>query len=242
MFEALRDSLLSVIFPQECLACAKPVESYADGVACDRCWAATRTFDGKQNLCSKCGAFFDNSQTQWVVICHNCDGHHYDKAVAAGVYEKALAASIIHLKTNPVLYSRAAKLFVEAFDRSGFVSTTLIVPVPLSKSRKLERGHNQAETLAKILSAARHLPVDGNSLIRKQDTPTHRVAMDMKARELTVRNAFDVQRPKMIEGQNILLVDDVFTSGSTTSYCAKVLKKNGANMVNVLTLARAIFH
>ena len=68
----------------------------------------------------------------------------------------------------------------------------------------------------------------------------HRIGMDEKARELTVRKAFEVTRPKLIEGQNILLIDDVFTSGATASYCAKVLKKHGAAKVNVLTLARAV--
>jgi predicted amidophosphoribosyltransferase len=65
--------------------------------------------------------------------------------------------------------------------------------------------------------------------------------MDKKARELTVRNAFEVVRPKLINGKNIVLVDDVFTSGATASYCAKVLKKNGASRVNVFTLARAVY-
>jgi ComF family protein len=240
MFKALRDSLLSVVFPQECLACAGPVESQANGVACDQCWSTTRFFNGDQDLCSKCGAFLGDTKSDRAIACRNCDGHHYDKAAAAGVYEKALAASIIHLKTNPVLSSQTASMFIDAFDLSGFISTTLIIPVPLSKLRNFERGHNQAEILAKTLSDARGLPVDRNSLVRTIDTPMHRVAMDMKARESTVRNAFDVRRPRMVEGHNILLVDDVFTSGSTSSYCAKVLKKNGANIVNVLTLARAI--
>ncbi len=67
----------------------------------------------------------------------------------------------------------------------------------------------------------------------------HRAAMDKKAREMTVRNAFQITRPKLIADQNILLVDDILTSGSTASHCAKALKKSGASKVNVLTLARA---
>ena len=64
--------------------------------------------------------------------------------------------------------------------------------------------------------------------------------MDKKARDLTVRNAFEVVKPDSVTGKNILLVDDVFTSGATASYCAKVLKKNGAGKVYVFTLARAV--
>jgi predicted amidophosphoribosyltransferase len=64
--------------------------------------------------------------------------------------------------------------------------------------------------------------------------------MDQRARELTVVNAFEVVRPKLIDGKKVLLVDDVFTSGSTASSCARVLKKKGAAEVNVFTLARAV--
>ncbi len=70
----------------------------------------------------------------------------------------------------------------------------------------------------------------------------HRIGMDKKARELTVKNAFEITRPKLIEGKNVLLVDDVFTSGATASSCAKVLKKNGAVGVQVFTLARAVMN
>jgi predicted amidophosphoribosyltransferase len=66
--------------------------------------------------------------------------------------------------------------------------------------------------------------------------------MDKKAREATVKNSFIVRAPRLVEGREILLVDDVFTSGSTASHCAKVLKKNGASSVRVLTLARAVMY
>jgi predicted amidophosphoribosyltransferase len=66
----------------------------------------------------------------------------------------------------------------------------------------------------------------------------HRATMDNKARETSVKNAFEVKRPKLIEGENILLIDDVFTSGATVSNCAKVLKEKGAGKVYILTVAR----
>jgi predicted amidophosphoribosyltransferase len=66
--------------------------------------------------------------------------------------------------------------------------------------------------------------------------------MDQRARELTVQHAFEVVRPKLIDGRNLVLVDDVLTSGATASACAKVLKKNGASRVTVFTLARAVMH
>src|SRR5260370_1334885 len=120
-------------------------------------------------------------------------------------------------------------------------NSDLIVPIPLSKQRKQERGFNQAEIIAAELSRVSGIPVDASSLIRKFHTPIHRMGMDQKAREITVKNVFEVVRPRLIAGKNILLVDDVFTSGATASFCAKVLKKNGAVKVNVFILARAVY-
>ena len=116
----------------------------------------------------------------------------------------------------------------------------MIIPVPLSKRRFLERGFNQAEVLAELLAKETALKIDKQSLARKVHTPVHRAAMDRRARELTVENAFEVTRPKLVKGEKILLVDDVFTSGATTSTCAKALKKKGADKVYVLTIARAV--
>jgi predicted amidophosphoribosyltransferase len=66
--------------------------------------------------------------------------------------------------------------------------------------------------------------------------------MDQRARELTVEKAFEITRPKLIDGTSVILVDDVLTSGSTASACAKVLKKHGARRVEVFTVARAVMH
>jgi ComF family protein len=128
----------------------------------------------------------------------------------------------------------------ELLSESIFAGTDIIIPVPLSKKRLFERGFNQAETIATRVSRVVQIPVDSASLIRKKHTPMHRAAMDKKAREMTVTNAFEVVRPRLIDGRSILLVDDIFTSGATASHCAKALKKKGAANVKVFTLARAI--
>ncbi|HET9129668.1 MAG TPA: phosphoribosyltransferase family protein [Terriglobia bacterium] len=124
-------------------------------------------------------------------------------------------------------------------DSSGYTSSDLILPVPLSARRRAERGFNQAEFIARRVASILHKPVDIRSLSRKTHTPMHRASMDKKAREQSVKNAFEVIRPKLIEGKAILLVDDIFTSGATVSNCAKSLKKAGAKRVDIFTLARA---
>ena len=240
MLKELQNSLLSIVYPQECRACSGSVENTVDGVACRKCWDATRIFNGTEMLCDKCGAFFGDTAAPVPVFCHKCDDHHYDKAAAIGIYQKALSASIINLKTVPVIAQRIKNAITPALNIAGFGAVDVIVPIPLSRQRKLERGFNQAEIIAAITAKILNIPIDPASLVRKLHTPIHRIAMDKRARELTVKNAFDVVRPKLIDGKNILLIDDVFTSGATASYCAKILKKNGASKVNIFTLARAV--
>jgi ComF family protein len=174
------------------------------------------------------------------VHCWQCDGHHYERATAIGTYENALAAAVVGLKITPKLSSRVAELLLTAFLKNNFETISLIVPVPLSKRRKIERGFNQAEVIAEVLARRTGIKIDILSLGRVQHSPIHRIGMDRKARDLSVKDAFKVARPKLIEEQDILLVDDVFTTGATVSYSAKSLKNSGARSVNVLTLARAI--
>lgn len=240
MFKAVSDPLLALLYPQPCQNCNNLSEHFANGVACADCWAKTRIFSGSETLCEKCGDFLKPAASRFEAFCHRCDDHFYDRAVAAGIYEHGLAAAVIHLKTTPQVSKRATSLLLSAFRNSAFGDAARIIPVPLSRKRLLERGYNQAAILARILSKDSGLRVDEKSLLRKVHTPIHRAAMDKKARDLTVRNAFEITTPDELDGKNILLVDDVFTSGATASYCAKALKKSGAGKVYVLTLARAV--
>lgn len=240
MFHKIYDSLLTVVYPQACAICEQNVENSADGVACEFCWEKTRVFSGEETLCQKCGAFLREGKTDFQTFCRRCDEHFYDSAQAAGIYEHALAASILNLKTEPFVSANLKNFLIDAFENSAFQDAELIVPVPLSKKRFLERGFNQAAVLAQILAKHTKIDLDGQSLARTVHTPVHRAAMDRKARELTVKNAFEVKRPKLIENKTILLVDDVFTTGATVSNCAKVLKKKGADKVYVFTVARAV--
>jgi ComF family protein len=241
MLEAPRNSLLSLVFPQACFICGDLVASSAEGVSCLKCWSGTRFFVGSELLCSRCGALLGERTAGSPVNCRACDHHLYDSATALGVYEKGLAAAIIHLKSAPVL-PRFLDLIITERLKAASLSYDVLVPVPLSRQRMLERGHNQAETIARRISRLVNAAVDTGSLVRTTNTPIHRIGMDQKAREATVAKAFEVTRPKLITGKRVLLIDDVMTSGSTSSACANVLKKAGAKEVHVLTLARAVYH
>jgi ComF family protein len=240
MLKYLSRPLLSVIYPQECEVCGGEVESADDGIACSTCWSKTRIFTGNETLCIKCGAFlFGGGASTADAQCRKCLEHEYDRAFSIGLYEHALSASILRLKKQPHIPRRLRHLLAVTLERNPVIENTIVVPVPLSHRRARERGFNQAAVIARAIAKHPHLTLDTQTLTRELDTPIHRAGMDRKARATTVKNAFGVSRPKLIEGRAILLIDDVVTSGATASACAKVLRKHGAATVNVLTIARA---
>jgi len=240
MFKTVCESVLTLVYPQECHGCGNSVESSSDGVACSDCWNKVRIFTGNESLCEKCGAYLGGTSSSRSISCRQCQDHVYDRAFAIGIYEHALAATVLQLKSNPHLCRRIRDLIISFHAANTLRDATLIVPVPLSRKRLHERGFNQAEVLARSFARPFRTFVRNDVLIRRSHTPMHRAAMDKKARAITVRNAFDVQNAESIKGSHILLVDDVLTSGATASSCAGMLKKNGAGRVDVLTLARAV--
>ncbi|MFL6468736.1 MAG: ComF family protein [Pyrinomonadaceae bacterium] len=240
MFTTVRESLYAALLPQLCINCREQLATVNNRNTCDQCWERSTIFEGNEQMCRRCGLFLSQTPKVADANCWQCDGHHYDRARAVGKYEHALAATVIGLKTAPILSKRVNKLLLKAFELNGFESTSLIVPVPLSRRRYVERGFNQSEVIAQSLATQTGIKIDARSLSRERHSPIHRMGMDRKARDLSVKDAFRVLRPNLIADQEVLLIDDVYTTGATVSYCAKVLKKNGARVVNVLTIARAV--
>ena len=173
------------------------------------------------------------------VRCRRCDGAAYTAARSVGRYEGALRASVLTLKHEPHVSARVAKLLFEVQRRPPLDAATRIVPVPLHEERERERGFNQATLLARALASLTGLPLDEWSIVRASHTSRHRAGMDARARRETVEGAFRVERPRLVAGERILLVDDVFTTGATVSACAQALKEACAQEVFVLTWARA---
>jgi ComF family protein len=238
MIQTVYDSLLTLAYPQNCHICENSVEQYCYGVVCQRCWNETRTFSGDETICHKCGRFLSDKPNNHKTFCHQCDEHFYDLARAVGKYDKGLSASVLNLKRQPTIPRHLRNLLIQSFYQNPFRDITRIIPVPLSKRRFYERGFNQATVLAEILAKESGVVLDKESLVRTKHTPVHRAGMDQKGREMSVTKAFALKREKLFREEIILLVDDVFTSGATSSKCAQILKKKGADKVCVLTLAR----
>jgi ComF family protein len=241
--ERVLDATLALLYPQPCAVCGSSVEARADGAACARCWGETRVFTRAQILCWKCGAPSAGTISEAepeVVRCRRCEDEAFTAARAVGVYEGALRASVLALKREPFVSKRLAELLHGVQTESPLSAATLIVPVPLHPQRARERGFNQAAELGRALSGLTGLPLDDESLRRATHTERHRALMDERARRESVSDAFYVARPRLIEGESVLLIDDVFTTGATVSACAAALRSAGARRVYVLTLARPV--
>jgi len=119
-----------------------------------------------------------------------------------------------------------------------FNQPPIIIPVPLHRSRQYERGYNQSTVIANELASYLNLPVVNNVLIRNRKTVIQK-HMNAATRASNLHGAFTVDKTQVakIQNQNILLVDDVYTTGATTSECAAVLRQHGANNVIILTIA-----
>jgi ComF family protein len=241
-FDRLFDAALALVYPQGCAACGvRGVERRADWPACAACWAATRLFEGGETLCWKCGRPAGGEVPEEVrsnVRCRRCETEEFTAARACGLYEGALRAAVLRLKRDPFVPPRLARMLREAARRAPLDAARLVVPVPLHPARERERGFNQATLLASAVAEGTGLPLDTWSLTRLAHSERHRAGLDAHARRESVEGAFAVTRPRLVRGESVLLVDDVFTTGATASACAAALKAAGAPEVYVLTAAR----
>jgi ComF family protein len=171
-------------------------------------------------------------------------------ARSAGVYDNVLMAAIhcLKYKEKIQLARPLGVLLFMAFCRYwNMANLNLIVPVPLHKRKLSSRGFNPSfflvnewalivKSLNRALPA---IPVAVDILVRKRWTESQ-TGLGRKERLQNIKNAFDVSDSSKVKRKNILLVDDVYTTGATANECAKVLMRAGAASVDVLTLARAM--
>lgn len=225
------DAVLTLAYPQSCAICSRSVEQRRYGVACESCWQGTRIFTDTDEICWKCGAPGP--------ACGRCAPLAFTAARAVGTYEGALRESAVILKRRPYVPRHVGDLLVAAATRKPLSESTAIIPVPLHPKRLQSRGFNQASVLAQLLSKRLQLPLDEVSLLRFSTPEKYRAGLDAKGRRDTVAGAFTVSHPRLVENHDLLLVDDVFTTGATVSSCAEVLLAAGARNVYVVTIARA---
>ena len=243
-FHRTVDATLALLYPTACRVCGASVESWRDGVACAGCWAEIEVARQFEVSCLKCGiplrqlpTTIDSDEQR----CGRCDPFAFDCARSCGPYRGALRESVLWLKRNPQIPPRLQRLLRETFARLNEIEAIeSIIPVPLHASRLAERTFNQAEVIARAIAAETGLRVDAVSVSRTKKTEKHNVGMGARERARSLERAFRIRAPRLVEGRNLLIVDDVMTTGSTAQEMARTLIEGGARSVVVLTLARAM--
>jgi len=232
---------LSIFYPEVCQICNAQRAIPDEGYVCADCWTDVRFI--KPPFCERCGLPYEGEITN-TFECTNCREMelHFSSARSA-VVARGLVLDVIHRYK----YSRA--LWFEPFLADLLIRQAkpvlektkwdFIVPVPLHRLKKREREFNQAERLANCLSRATKIPVNANLLERVENTRTQTL-LTRPLRAANVRSAFRLRKKQRLDGKRIILLDDVLTTGATTSACAKVLQKAGAGEICVWTVARGL--
>jgi competence protein ComFC len=232
---------LAWLYPPVCQICATERATPDAGFVCSQCWTGVRFI--KPPFCERCGLPYEGDITS-AFECSNCrDLELHFSSARSAVAAKGVTLEVIHrfkyqraLWFEPFLVDllvRAAQpvLRTQAWD--------LVVPVPLHATKEREREFNQAERIAAGLARTLQLPLRADLVRRALPTRTQTL-LTKKQRAENVRRAFTAAAGARLNGERIILVDDVLTTGATTSACARVLRAVGAGEVCVWTVARGL--
>jgi ComF family protein len=147
---------------------------------------------------------------------------------------------LLKIKKKTALADPLGRLIVKYLEHNlDMKHIDIIIPVPLHESRYRQRGFNQAELLSRVVSVHYNVPTVTGILNRVRET-LPQFDLPRPDRFKNIRGAFDIMGAPIIKGRNILLIDDIYTTGSTVSECTRVLKTSGAQNVHILTLSRTI--
>jgi len=235
------EAALGWVYPQVCQLCGEQRATADEGYVCARCGQGVRFI--KPPFCNRCGLPYEGEITT-PFECTNCREMdlHFRFARSAAVADGVTLEAIHRYKYRRALWFEPflADLLVRAAKQElGQMDWDWIVPVPLHPTKKREREFNQAERLAAQLHRALGIPVNPKALRRIAPTRTQ-TQLTREERAANVRNAFAVGDGAQLKNARVIVLDDVLTTGATTSACARVLRQAGAVDVCVWTVARGL--
>jgi ComF family protein len=239
--ETWSEAALGFVYPQVCQLCGAERATAPEGYVCARCWQNIHFI--RPPCCERCGLPYPGEITS-PFECANCrEMELHFRFARAAVAAEGVVLEVIHrfkyeralwfepFLADLLLRAAGAELQPDAWD--------VIVPVPLHPAKQREREFNQAERLARHLGRATRLPVNGRLLRRVELTRTQ-TQLTRPQRAANVRSAFILRNGAATQGLRVVLLDDVLTTGATTSACARILRQAGAADVCVWTVARGL--
>lgn len=214
-----------------CDACGMEVFDYPKARLCEAC--ENSLCKNERKRCGKCGR-----ATVADGMCLSCKKKPpaFTKGLSPFVYENLTAILINRFKNGErhLAYFFAERMAEILQMQNLEKENALIVAVPLTEDRELERGYNQAEELAKIVGERLNVAFDREILLKTRDTSAQK-KLSRTERQENVKGAYHVRKRKAVHDKTVILVDDIMTTGATGSECARVLKNAGAKEVIFLT-------
>jgi len=230
----LAQPLIDFALPPRCAGCGLIVGEV--GSFCAGCW--TRIEFMGVGGCQRCGIPLEATESE---ICAAClaQPSPVDRMRAAVAYGEIARSLALRLKYGRKTALAATMARFMAVHLDNYPCDSIVIPVPLHRWRLWGRGFNQAVLIARALAEAKGLRVECRTLVRTKATPPLK-AMSMAQRRRAISGAFAVAAGQHVAGRTIILVDDVLTTGSTASACARVLKRAGAERVELISWARVV--
>lgn len=236
--EEYTNAFLDLIYPSKtiCYVCGGMLEKDAKYSLCNNCYNNLPFIP--EHHCTKCGTLLRMIEDG--PICQQCKNtnYYFDRAISIVKYEKDVKTLIYKLKysNHTYLATTIGCIMADKLKQEG-IEADIIIPVPLYKRKEKERGFNQAILISKYMAEKANISLNTDVLLRIKNT---KVMHNLTRRERleNVDGAFEVINREIIANKDVLLVDDIFTTGSTVNSCSKELIDSGAKSVTVLTFAR----
>lgn len=233
----IKENILEEIFPSD-VSCYNCNDEIVENNKYHLCANCLNKIEKIKNPCIKCGEEL-NSFTKY---CNNCKEtkRYFNKVVSVAVYNGVAKDLVYKFKFGKEEYvaDTIFPFMLDLFNETKFKDIDLILCVPLSKERLKTRGFNQSQILAEKLSKETGILFDNNVIVRKINTHTQ-TNLNKFERRKNLDNVFEVVNNVDIKDKNILIIDDVITTGSTLNEMAKLLKKNKAKKVYGITFCHS---
>lgn len=216
------NNLLFLIFPKTCEICGKIGNSYL----CEQC---------KDKL--EKNSIFANK----IIDYSNNGTKYFDEHAYIFEYNSIIRKKIIQYKFGNKAY--LSEMFSEFFVKNekicGFLKKyDIIIPVPMTNKKIRKRGYNQTQLIAKIVAKnIETLTLENNVLVKYKENKVQSKLTKLQRAE-NVKNVYKLQDEEIIKGKNVLILDDVYTTGATCSECARILKKARPSKIGIITIAK----
>lgn len=232
------DMLLDLIYPRNihCILCGDGIEPTEKYSMCTPCRDRVKFIASR--FCEKCGKPLEPLYLPQK--CPDCmiTHHYFTRGFSCVEYDDAVKKLIYQLKYHQKrhLAHPIGQMMADRLRKLDVGEIHMIVPVPLHRKKERERGFNQSEIIAKYMADALGIPMEKKNILRVKETETQN-QLNREERRENLRDAFQVVDHKKFAGKKILIVDDIYTTGSTMDACCREIRKAGPEEIYFITFA-----